>query len=215
MLVGRVAQLHHEALERRSKVSQPPVDLIGLLAHFEIDAEFLVLVFAFLFMKGVVIFAFLFMVAVVIFALLCMVAVVIFALLCMVVVMMMTVKIPGERIPIGSIVGANAEADESAVAKPAKAAIAVRRAGPRVFDLSLGGGIVPGSEAVGTAPEPPPALSVVQAGRTTSQRVGRAPRPLEVALHTVRMRAEARVAADGVDDAAPGIAAVEKRRGDP
>jgi len=127
--------------------------------------------------------------------------------------LVMTVEFAGERNSVCAVIGAYAEADESPVAKPAKAAVAIRGAGSRIFDFPRGRGIVAGPEAVRAAPDPPGTLGVVEAGRPAAQRVARAAGALQVALQPVRMRAEARVAADGVHNASHGIAAVEQRRG--
>lgn len=89
MPVGRVAELHHETLARRSEVSQSPIHLVGLLAHLEVDAELLVFV---LFFPVVMLFALL---------------------------LVVTVEFAGERNSVSGVIGTHAEADESPIAEPA------------------------------------------------------------------------------------------------
>ena len=209
VLIRRVGQLHHEVVDCRSEISQPPVDLIGHLAHGEIDAKLLLLLVLVLFVLTLFVLLPLVLVLFV-FALLMLALFVLVVVMFLFFVMVMAVEFASEGHPVLGVVGANADADEASLAKPAKAAIAILGPGPGILDCSCGRVVVSGANAIPPAPDPPGAAGVVEAGRPSRQGVARAGGALDVALHAVRMRDEARMAANGVHDASHGVAAVEQ-----
>ena len=124
-------------------------------------------------------------------------------------VMVMAVEFGSEGHPVTGIVGAYANADEGSLAKPAEAAVAVRGPGLGILDVALGRGVFPTTQAIRPAPHPPAAGGEIESGCPSCQGVARPRRALEVALQAVRMRDEARMAADCVHYPSHGVAAVE------
>ena len=66
--------------------------------------------------------------------------------------MVMGVELVGEGNSVVGVVSANANADEGSIAKPAKAAIAVREPGSGILDIAQGCRVVCGASAIRTAP---------------------------------------------------------------
>ena len=192
------------------------VVLVLVVVFILVVVVILVLVVVFILVVVVIfvlVVVFIFLVVVVI-----LVLVVVFIFLVVVVLVFLVTVVSVELLREGHTVGAVVElgfyAEEKLVPVPAQAAAAVSEFRARIVDLALfRRPVVMGSNTSATAPDHPFADSVLQTGAAAAQRVGGAGRTgHESAKPLVGMTVSFVVAADGVDCAAHGIAAVEQGR---